>query len=983
MFLGALIGQKQQIYIKGENVDGTVFLSFDKVEKDTITRLNEKEANKIIDLIFNTQKKYIESKNGYEIYIDENNLKRYYKDGKEDFNMFYFNNGREAILYSEGKKNIKNIRTKIIAKILYGTTFLILSSPFVALVADKITDGKSTIAINTTINTTIASTKGYKEADVDTLKNYIATSSELNDFDRDLLSNDNYFSFLMNRCGSDRKLWDFNDRFKNMNIKTFTASEKENYGGYYSYGENTLHILDTIMDDIDSRKNVETHEFIHLTQTCKNYNYILEALAEIMSYEFYNQPNTSYIETQKRIYILMELIGPEPVFNAVYSNDTSFFENTIRMYLSESDTKEFLKLMEFYQWDYIYGDNLEKDNNRCIDDLLRKIIQKKYELNHDEEERKANEFLMEQVISGNLPKKFYFNDKDPRFYIGENVIVGKQFIEKFDGDYTEGYDNEIIYSKGTPNTIQIDSVEYTKDNFMYLMDMDNEYNLPSKFIDFIKKFGWIDFNINNSDGVSEKKCSYEFLEESRQLKKVYYNSDGEPESSYTLNTDEQIVSDIKNTLSASDISSIKLFRGNKQTTFNWSKGTIDSYSIFLSNYKYTGTLDYDDCIGYLNTNEISFYKKEVIQIPSTYDKFSRNISLKKINVKYGFLKQTINEIIDYEVKGDLELVNKDGVKNTRNLMEIIGPQIVVDAACLNKYQKLEETIYKYFDKDKGDRFLQLLTFDDWDNKKGLTEVNGELNQLINDLNMAKQKADNNIDEYRFNREIIYDNLKDENIDRFYINKNDERYYKDYIKEEKYTYESTPVYGDYDETLILSKGTPEKVKVNNLYYKKERLVELLNNSKFINILINNPNFHIKTYSSSENMNIINYNFRIKEDGTFEVKCTTDSENSMIYTINNDEVEFRDFMLQLINKNNNDNFDFDLIYEMDWNEFKSNEFLIDAKMNAVFTYDENNFAIFRSFGTKKPVTIFREARKLQIPSISKKFGENPEQEISIKK
>ena len=41
----------------------------------------------------------LENYNDYEVYIDRANNKRYFKNGIEDFMMFYDNNGKEAVYH--------------------------------------------------------------------------------------------------------------------------------------------------------------------------------------------------------------------------------------------------------------------------------------------------------------------------------------------------------------------------------------------------------------------------------------------------------------------------------------------------------------------------------------------------------------------------------------------------------------------------------------------------------------------------------------------------------------------------------------------------------------------------------------------------------------------------------------------------------------------------------------------------------------------
>ena len=123
MLIGIINKGYEQIHIKENN--GKV--SFIKVN-DKVNTLNKAEALDILKDIFNTSNlKYIESNNDYDIYLDLANNKRYFKNGIEDFRMFYDNNGNSNILYSKGGKNTLQ-KTFAVATISGLLTTLILTN---------------------------------------------------------------------------------------------------------------------------------------------------------------------------------------------------------------------------------------------------------------------------------------------------------------------------------------------------------------------------------------------------------------------------------------------------------------------------------------------------------------------------------------------------------------------------------------------------------------------------------------------------------------------------------------------------------------------------------------------------------------------------------------------------------------------------------------------------------------------------------------
>ena len=82
------------------------------------------------------------------------------------------------------------------------------------------------------------------------------------------------------------------------------------------------------------------HEYNHLLQSegCE-YNYLLEAWAELMSKEYYNTDIISYNEGVKNLMLLIDIIGPQPLFEMFYSNNNETLENILKYNLSNEDYK--------------------------------------------------------------------------------------------------------------------------------------------------------------------------------------------------------------------------------------------------------------------------------------------------------------------------------------------------------------------------------------------------------------------------------------------------------------------------------------------------------------------------------------------------------------------------------------------------------------------------------------------------------------------
>ena len=60
--------------------------------------LNEMEVKSLMNHLFNSDLTYLYSKDHYDIYLDNSNNKRYLKEGKEDFQKFFENNGVSCMM---------------------------------------------------------------------------------------------------------------------------------------------------------------------------------------------------------------------------------------------------------------------------------------------------------------------------------------------------------------------------------------------------------------------------------------------------------------------------------------------------------------------------------------------------------------------------------------------------------------------------------------------------------------------------------------------------------------------------------------------------------------------------------------------------------------------------------------------------------------------------------------------------------------------
>jgi hypothetical protein len=395
-------------------------LSIIETTKDTIRALNELDAISLIKTILSSKLTYKEKYNDYDVYTDESNNKRYFKNGKENYHMFLENNGVNAIKYSD-KQNKIGLNTKaykIIASTI-GFSLILSTVSFIPLADDtRFVDGTKYTLSNAIPLTSMEAT------------NLIKNSLYLSVEEKDYLANQDYFDFVIKHTKSKEREYYLRNSLNNFRIKHFDTDFYPGVSGYYNPLDiNAINILDTIDQTSPTYKDVITHEFVHATQDQNEYLYVIEATAEMLEYEFYNQPCDGYSDMVKRIKVLMEIIGPEPVISCIYNGDTTYFETSIKEYLSEEDALQLLELLKSDTADLYNTPDVMTSTNIKIDNLLSKMYTNKTG------ESINNDTMIRIIYATNTDKRFYFNAKSNYYVNGFYLISRKEDIDELDMNY--------------------------------------------------------------------------------------------------------------------------------------------------------------------------------------------------------------------------------------------------------------------------------------------------------------------------------------------------------------------------------------------------------------------------------------------------------------------------------------------------------------------------------------------------------------------
>ena len=352
------------------------------IDKNGIDELQYEVLNTIKkNLFMNSRCQKVLEHNGYDVYFDYfTGYKHFIKDGKENIELFFENNGKSAILHDDesievdesniidvsDEKNSKNnsLKSKIfrLGTITLITTLLgsnILSSlkPSILKISDY-----------------IHYNNGYKieqivpideEQGLSMAIDYINDSQNLSDEDKALIVNSELLEFILPYYGdnlNEKLLICLND----LTVKYIPVLEDEEFlsddevvvlGYYNTLSPNTINVAvedDTIDKISDPRVNfaadiIKIHELIHLFSSNFKYPFLTEGVATILSqeinYSTIQYLGNGYTDDLHLLKLLMEVIGTEPILKSLFGGDSKMLESILAQNLSYSDYNSFLELL--------------------------------------------------------------------------------------------------------------------------------------------------------------------------------------------------------------------------------------------------------------------------------------------------------------------------------------------------------------------------------------------------------------------------------------------------------------------------------------------------------------------------------------------------------------------------------------------------------------------------------------------------------------
>lgn len=412
---------KKESYIK---LNGNKLEGFNALNGD-VSPLTEEEVNTINLLKLSDDKSYLGQQDGYDIYVDNvSKLKHYFKDDKEDFEVTWVHNGEDGLIYKGDKlgkikTEVKKISLKSKIVLISSVSFLIILDPNFVLNAQAEDINKSNDisyeaeAINSNYQETVTDNIDYyTSVTVEQIEKYVEENNKLTEEEKEIVYNK-------------KLLQDVIPYYENTNINVLIPLKYDGLKTEYYYEEpekdedeskdiieyanvesafyseltpNRLYI--NTYFGTENRYDDKAHEYIHLLQSSFEYMYILEASAEIISKEYYEKCiNASFFSPVKNTKILMEIVGPEPIWKINFSNDDTDLVNIIRANLSEQQADELISLLK---------EKPGKNQKEGLDEDITALLSQMY-TNMYGEDMRTNPFIDCLLGNGEMHNRYYFN----------------------------------------------------------------------------------------------------------------------------------------------------------------------------------------------------------------------------------------------------------------------------------------------------------------------------------------------------------------------------------------------------------------------------------------------------------------------------------------------------------------------------------------------------------------------------------------------
>lgn len=422
------------------------------VSKDGFSKPDSKYINDVLNkLHFNSNCIYLTDVDGYSIYYDkETGFKHFMREEKEDFEMFVRANGKDAIMYlssdseNKGRKPGKKIARVFVISALSIT--IMLGSFDIFHFREMYGVNEDLIVLG--IHSAPDLYDMYKNGPMDYMDAIEAINeSDFDAIDKQLLGNEELLKLVFKYYKGTPMEYTANAKFSDIKLRIYNGDEGEieskNYGYYSIYEPNVLNVHK------DSRSSTLVHEFMHLLQAdgCY-YAYLDEAVATLMTEEFYNLDSLSYPDAVDNLKLLISIVGPEPIYKLMFGGDDSCLLGIFRDNLTND---EVISLVE--ELHNSPSNTKESEQYQFIRESLFKLYKNMYGSDISDNAELSLLFLNEEANDSYSPLYLnvykIMNDGDERSILindemGKHTLVRLGYLKALSKEY---YQKNISYDE--------------------------------------------------------------------------------------------------------------------------------------------------------------------------------------------------------------------------------------------------------------------------------------------------------------------------------------------------------------------------------------------------------------------------------------------------------------------------------------------------------------------------------------------------------
>lgn len=577
----------ESIRIHDKNYDIVLYLDSNKFfgykfnKDNTVEKIN-KNVFKYFDFFTCSNNfKILSSVDGNKVVLDnDTSMKHFFKGGSEDYEMFFKYNGEELISYQQNG-HIRDFTKKVAVFFVVGTATVCLSLEAfelaqlhinnVARSANSEVISEQLKEDSETLEDAIVAKVINNDIKYEDIKSLIYSSNGLSKEEKEFLDNEDLINdVLLTVNEMNVTKYDLLSSFKDLSIKPYSEEMKGVNGYYKPVYPNTIFVKNYEGLNTDSKETI-AHEYIHLLQYhyC-DYGLLKETTAEIISDEYFddaiiNAYHSQITATKK----LMEIIGPDAIWQYVFTDDFSLIEKEVRPYLSDD---QYLMFLDCLKYDY-YNSNENVTKINKLNSLLEILYKNKY--NNDMED----DIIISALENPEYRlKRYYFN---------------KRYINK-ENSYYEDKDNI--------TSISMTMNEAVLKGYLIVEEEQKEYVEPDKVYDFLKT--------HENKGL-KRHCSY--VKDFKETSAAYSNG-GVKISGYLNNTFLNNVSE-EELIEMGIIISCKYF-------YIKDKKKLTPEEFFEGNYDQTNRLNYilnsDKCynVTFNSDGDMDVYFSTKVSLPT-------------------------------------------------------------------------------------------------------------------------------------------------------------------------------------------------------------------------------------------------------------------------------------------------------------------------------------------------------------------------------